>query len=248
MKKLVITFVVSSLFILSGCDDKDARDYAQELVGVLKSYQGEVNKKIAAEQASYKDLAGTYAYARQVDVLTTLRTERLRRAESLPDVLMQGEKKITSAEIHALVADYAKSDFEATRQMLEQESDGQAEYLASLETLELQAQNITALTKALEELAKPKSDIKKLKELGAAAKEFKDKFDSLECEDMARQLACLKAKQSDIDKQANKDQAQKDKEKAKIQSEIERLLEQTGEHKCDSKKRDATTCPDKKGE
>jgi hypothetical protein len=95
--------------------------------------------------------------------------------------------------------DHANLEFEATRQSLVQESDGQAEYIASLESLELQAQNIAQLTQALEALAKPKSDVKKLRELAAAAKELKVKFDELECADLAEQIACLKAQQAAID-------------------------------------------------
>jgi hypothetical protein len=204
----------------------------------LKSYQVEVNKKITAEQKSYKDLASTYAYAKQVDVLSTLRTERFRRADNLTDQLMNGGGELTPSEIHGLVADYANTYFEATREMLEQESDGQAEYLASLESLELQAQNITALTKALEELAKPKGNVKQLKELGAAAKEFRDKFNELQCEDLAGQIACLKASQA----------GKTPEESDAIQAEIDSLMEQSTEQKCDAAKRDKTTCPDKKGE
>jgi uncharacterized lipoprotein NlpE involved in copper resistance len=241
MKKLLMTLMLCSLTLLSGCDDKDARDYAHELVGVLKSYQAEVNQKIKVEQESYKDLASTYAYARQVDVHTRLQNERLRLSGSLTDSLMSGDTKdtkITPSTLHGLVADYAKHDFEATRQMLEEESDGQAEYLASLESLELQAQSIESLTKALEELAKPKSDIKKIKELGLAAKEFKDKLDALGCEELARQIACLKAKLDGLSVQAEKD---------KVQAEIDRLADEMSNSGCNANLLNTIKCPDKKG-
>ena len=67
MKKIFITIIVLFSFAFNGCDSKDARNYATELVGILKSYKVEINKKIKAEQESYKDLAGTYAYAKQMN-------------------------------------------------------------------------------------------------------------------------------------------------------------------------------------
>jgi hypothetical protein len=246
MRKLLITAVMFSLVALTGCDDQNARDYAKELVGVLKSYQGEVNKKIAAEKKSYKDLAGAYAYAKQVELQTRLRTERLSRADSLTDDLIGG-RKLSPSDLHKLLLDHANLEFESTRQALSQESDGQAEYLASLETLELQAQNIAQLTKALEALAKPKGDIKKLKELAASAKAFKSKFDELECGELAEQIACLKAQQAAIDAALDLTPEQKKKKKEKLDDQIKQLLELSKEQKCDQDQLKNAKCPDKKG-
>ena len=246
MTKLILTAVLLGSLVLTGCDDQNARDYAKELVGVLKSYQTEVNKKIAAEKKSYKDLAGAHAYARQVELLTRLRTERFSRADSLTDDLIGG-RMLSPSDIHKLLLDHANLEFEATRQSLAQESDGQAEYIASLETLELQAQNIAQLTKALEALAKPKSDLKKLKELAFAAKEFKTKFDELECVEIAEQIACLKAQQATIDAATDLTPDQKKAKKQKLDNQIKSLLERGKEQTCDSTKLTTGKCPDKKG-
>jgi hypothetical protein len=245
MKKVIITAVVLSLLVLTGCDDENARNYANELVGVLKSYQTEVNKKIAAEKRSYKDLAGTYAYAKQVDLLTRLRTERFSRADSLTDDLIGG-RTLSPSDIHKLLLDHANLEFEATRQALMQESDGQAEYLASLESLELQAQNIAQLTKALEALAKPKSDLKKLRELAVAAKEIKTKFDALECAELAEEIACLRAQQATIEA-ADLSPEQKKATKQKLEDQIKSLTELGKAQKCDSTELTTAKCPDKKG-
>ena len=246
MRKLIITAVVLSLLLLTGCDDENARNYAKELVVVLKSYQVEVNKKIAAEKKSYKDLAGTYAYAKQAELLTRLRTERLTRADSLTDDLIGG-RTLTPSEIHKLLLDYANLEFDATREALTQESDGQAEYVASLETLELQAKNIAELTKALEALAKPKSDIKKLKELASAANEFKTKFDDLECTELAEEVACLKAQQETINARTDLSDEQKKTKTEKLDNQIKQLLELSKGQKCDQDKLKNAKCPNKKG-
>jgi len=244
MKKLIIAIVAVALLALTGCDDQDARDYANELVGVLKSYQVEVNKKIVAEKKSYKDLAGTYAYAKDVELLTGLSTERLSRADSLTDALIGGEK-LTPSDMHKLLLDYANHDFEATRALLERESDGQAEYLASLESLNLQAENIAQLTKALEALGKPKGSLKKLKELKTAADEFKTKFDDLQCEQLAEEIACLKDQIAAIDKSAPTLSDLQNAQKEKLEAQLKPLEELAKECKEDIIKK--AKCPDTKG-
>jgi hypothetical protein len=246
MKRLVTIAMILGVFAFSGCDNEDAREYAKELVGVLKTYQVEVNKKIAAEKKSYKDLATTYAYAKQVDLISSLRTERFRRAENLTDALL-GEEELTPAEMHALVADYAKQDFEATREMLEDESDRQAEYLGSLEALELQSQNLTVLRKALEAMAKRKGQIKQLKELAGSAKQFKAKFDELQCEELAQEIACLKAQLKAISERKDLTPEQIGAATEKIQKQIDALRELSDDQKCDQTKREDAKCPNEKG-
>lgn len=246
MKKLIIFALITGVLSLSGCDNEDARKYANELSGVLKTYQVEVNKKIAAEQKSYKDLAANYAYAREVELLTTLGNERLKRSEAVGEDLL-AEEKLTTADVHSLVAEYAHLEFESTRKMFEQESDGQAEYLASLESLELQSQNIATLRKALEAMAKPKGKIKQLKELGASAKEFKAKFDELQCEELAEQIACLKKQIEAIKKRDDLSPVEKQDETEELQNEINSLTELSNDQKCDTKQREAAKCPEPKG-
>ena len=250
MKRIITALLLCCLPALAGCDDKDARDYAKELSGVVKSYQSELNKKIKAERESYKDLAGTYAYAQQVSLAAELHSERLRREDELTDSLLHGDAKLTPADIHAMLIDYANHDFDATRETLERESDGQAEYVASLQSLELQSQSLEALSKALDDLAKPKSNIKQLKELAQAAQEFRGKLLELECDDFARQIACLKkqkdaadaaaaAETEDIKKQGSRAEAKA------LQDEINRLTEQFGNGGCKAAALTNATCPDK---
>ena len=233
-------FIITLLFsvIFSGCDSEDARNYAKELVGVLKTYKAEINKKIKAEQQSYKDLSATYAYAKQMDVKIGLQTDRLRRASEITDRLLNksdGDKEITTSDISNMVLDYANSDFDKTRQMLERETNDQSEFLTGLETLELQAQNIDELIKVLEELAKPKSNLKQLKDLALAAKTFKDRLNELECEDIERQIACLQKKKDSAETPAN--------QKEKIQAEIDRLQKQMNDTGCKNK---GLVCPESK--
>ncbi len=244
MKKLIIATAVLVLLTQTGCDDKDARDYATELVGVLKTYQVEVNKKIAAEKKSYKDLAANYAYSKQANMISRLSTSRSSGADQLTDLLMANEK-FTPSDMHQLVFEHAMLEFDETRKALEEESDGQAEYIASLEALDFQAQNIAQLTKALEALSKPQGDIKKLKELAASAKEFKTKFDELECNALAEEIACLKEEQAAIEKLKDPSPEQK-ADKQRLGMQIKALEDLNKEQKCKTDL-NKVKCPDTKG-
>jgi len=263
MKKIIVIFIVIFSFLFNGCSDRDAQNYAKELVGVLKSYKVEINKKIKAEQNSYKDLAGTYAYAKQMNVQLGLQTERLRRAGELTDNLLKEktESEITASDMSNLILDYANTDFEGTRQILERESTEQSEYLTGLESLELQSQNIDALIKVLDDLSKPDSNLKKLKDLAAFAQDFKTKMNELDCEEMQRKIACLKEKLKTLEDQKKAEEVRKsaatdpvtietlqnliDQLQSsidKVQTETDRLQSQTKESACAEK---SFECPDK---
>lgn len=234
MKKIITTLLLLGILCLVGCGDQEAREYAKLLAETLRSYQAEVNKKIAAEQGSYKELAATHAYARQVETLANLRAERLRRAGAFAESLMQGSKSSPS-EIQKLVADYAKQDFDSTRAIFEKEGEDQAVFLTGLESLELQSQNLTALIGTLEEMAQSKSKISQLKEAGAFAVQLKDRLNELGCEDLARQINCLK---KELAKNTSSDG------KKKIQDEINRLTAAMGADKCNSALLSKIKCPE----
>lgn len=224
MKKLVTVVLLLYTVLFAGCGDKEAREYAKLLAETLRTYQAEINKKIAAEQRSYKELAATHAHAREIDAFATLRAERIRRAGALADNLMQNGK-LSPSEIQKLVAEYAKQDFDSTRAIFEKETEDLAGFLTGLEALELQSQNLSALIIALEGLAEPKSKISQIKEVGEFAVKLKDRLNELACEDLARTVNCLKKDLA----AANTADAKK-----KIQDEINRLTKLMETDKCNS--------------
>lgn len=224
MKKLAAVVLLLCPLLFAGCGDREAREYAKLLAETLRTYQAEINKKIAAEQRSYKELADTHAHARQVDALATLQAERIRRAGALAETLMQNAK-LSPSEIQKLVADYAKQDFDSTRAIFEKESEDVAGFLTGLEALELQSQNLDALVGALEGLAEPRSKIAQIKEVGEFAVRLKERLNELACEDLARAVNCLKKDLA---------AASADAEKKKIQNEINRLSKLMETDKCNA--------------
>src|SRR5262249_10091230 len=189
--RILPALLVCLALACGGCEEKEAREYAGRLANVLRTYKIEVDKKIDAERGAYQKLGAIYSYARQYDVVQGLRTDRYRRANSLVDSLLQG-RKLAPSEIQQLISDNAKLDFDAIRSVYEAEIDDSASYLTGLETMELQVQSIDALIEALEDLAKPKSDLRQLREFVDFAAGVKNRLDALACEDLVRRINCLK--------------------------------------------------------
>lgn len=179
MKKTIAIFLLGGATLFVGCDDKDAQQYSKELIGVLNSYQTEVNKKIKAEKESYVRLAEIYQQAREFDRLEALTQERTERSDKIAEELINGDYEPRPTEVLGRLRDYAKFDFEMNRKLFELESDAQARYLSDIAALELDAKNISALSKALGEMAKPKGSGQQLKDAAAFAQEVKVEMDKL---------------------------------------------------------------------
>ena len=179
MNKLMIVLVVVSTFCLSGCGDKEAREYARRLIPVVDTYQHELTTKINAEEKSYQQLARAYVRASKDDVMIRLASERLSRATATADTIVDDGKIPTRSEIIGLLKDYAKSDFDLTRSLFQEGMDSRSRFLTDLENLEIELQRVKLLKEALTELAKPDSDVKRLKAAAESLAKTKGELDKL---------------------------------------------------------------------
>lgn len=222
MKKSIKLLLIIAVVSLSGCGDKEAREYAAKLVPVLDSYQEQLSQKIKAEQNSYEELAEAFEEARKADIDIRLSGERERRSEDLGERLSKAKDAPTLSQLFASLQEYAKSDFETTQTVLQEGIDARSKYLDNLETLEIELQKVKLLKEALLELAKGKSDFAKFK----GASEFLLKTD----EGVNIQLC------SDLKKQL--DQLNKDKgtaspgEGKKIAEKMKQTIERMATKKC----------------
>lgn len=192
MKKKLALLIIT-VVSLSGCGDKEAREYAAKLIPVLDSYQEQLSQKIKAEQDSYEELAQTYEEARKADVTIRLNAERTRRSEEIGERISNASQPPTLSQILAPLQDYAKLDFETTQTLLQEGLETRSKYLADLESLEIELQKIKALKAALQELAKSKSDFKKFKEASDFLLKSNEGVNKLLCGDLKEQLKQLKA-------------------------------------------------------
>ncbi|HEX5705993.1 MAG TPA: hypothetical protein VFX96_01760 [Pyrinomonadaceae bacterium] len=203
MKRLACLFLICGTLSLAGCDDKDARQYAERLVEVLDTYQGQIDRKVSAEKDSYKELAAVYERARQRNIEQLLEQERIERAERLTTEMVAADHLPRNTEILDSLRAYAEHDFAATRDFLQIEADAQAQFLGDIEALEFESDTIDDLRSSLKQLAKPKGQLKRISEAADFAKSSKEELDKLMCQDLTAELEALNARLADLDKQRN---------------------------------------------
>jgi outer membrane murein-binding lipoprotein Lpp len=223
MKKSIVLLVIVAVISLSGCGDKEARQYAAKLVPVLDSYQEQLSQKIKAEQDSYQELAAAYEEARKADISIRLAGERERRSEDLGERLSKSKDAPTLAQLFASLQEYAKSDFETTQIVLQEAIDARSKYLDNLESLEIEMQKVKLLKEALQELSKGKSDFSNFKEAANFLLKTEEGVDKQLCGDLKKQLDQLT---KDLGKAAAPE------EKKKLQEKIKQTNERMTTKKC----------------
>jgi outer membrane murein-binding lipoprotein Lpp len=223
MKKLIVLSLLVAVVGLSGCGDKDAREYAAKLGTVLDSYQEQLSQKIKAEQTSYEELAAAYEEARKADIDIRLAGEREKRSEDLGEKVAKSKDAPTLSQLFASLQEYGKLDFETTQTVLQETIDARSKYLDNLESLELELQNVKLLKAALQELAKGKSDFAKFKGAGEFLLATDGEINKQVCTDLKKQLDQLTK---------DKGTASSDKDKKKIDEKIKKTSERLATKKC----------------
>ncbi len=189
---LLFVSLAGALLLSVGCkSDKDAREYAEKLIEVLRVYQQQVNEKVKAEQDTYEQLALIYAQAERVRVVESLTAERLERSGRLADEWWLGETPVTTSAVNDALNDYAAYDLEVSRDTLLRELDAHRNYLEGIEALEVEMKRIQSLTKALQELAKPKSREDQVKELAQFAEDVNKAYQQIVCAELEKELETL---------------------------------------------------------
>jgi hypothetical protein len=222
MKKILTTLLIIGVVSLSGCGDKQAREYAAKLIPVLDSYQEQLSQKIKAEQDSYEELAQTYEEARKADISIRLSSERLRRSEELGEKVAASKDAPALSEILESLQEYAKLDFETTQSLLQEELGARSKYLSDLESLEIELQKIKLLKDALKELAKSKGEFKTFKGAADFLLKADEGVNKLLCTDLKKQLDQL----NEAKTTASGD------EKKKLEQEIKQVKERMATKKC----------------
>jgi hypothetical protein len=218
MRRICALFLMCLASFLTACDDRDAQNYAKELIGVLDSYQTQVSEKVKAERNSYKELAAIYAKGSSRVAESALKQERRERSRKLTTDMIRSEYPPTSSDILTSLKEYGEQDFDSTRKLIELESDAQAQFLGDIEALEFDVETIAALRESLKDLAKPKGKLKQLRDVAVFVKESKTAFENLTCHDLKGEIA-------DLEQQVVQWQTDADKNKGKINSLLALITE-----------------------
>lgn len=196
MKKLIGLLLILVSLTLSGCGDKEAREYAAKLIPVLDSYQEQLTQKIKVEQQSYEELAENFEQARQDDIKTRLEKERVVRSMELGEDVANAKNPPALSKIIAEIQKYAEEDFKTTKVLLQEGLDTRSKHLADLESLEIELQKIKLLKESLTELSKGKSGFKQFKEATEFALQTDVEVNKLLCIDLKKTLAELTAEKA----------------------------------------------------
>jgi hypothetical protein len=222
MKTILTSLLICGVISLSGCGDKEAREYAAKMIPVLDSYQEQLSQKIKAEQDSYEGLAEAYEEARKADISIRLSSERLRSSEELGEKTAAAKAGPHLSDVFEALQKYAKLDFEITQSLLQEEMGARSKYLSDLESLEIELQKVKLLKEALKELAKSKGDFKAFK--GAA--DF-----LLKTDEGVNKLLCVDLKK-ELDQLNEAKTAATGEEKKKLEQKVKQLTERMATKKC----------------
>lgn len=205
MNRLMAVLLILGVVSLTGCGDKEAREYAGKLIPVLSDYQAELSQKIKAEQQTYEATDRRFAEAAKREIHTRLNSERNVRSEELGDEIANAGDPPTMSEILAALQDYGDHDFKTTQSILGAAMNTRSSYVAELEGLEIELQKIKLLKESLTELAKSKSGSKEFKEAAAFLVKAKEELAKNPCGDLQKQLTALKTEANTKDGEKNVD-------------------------------------------
>lgn len=212
MKRFIAIVLLLGSILLSGCGDKEAREYAAKLIPVLDSYQEQLSQKIKVEQESYLELADNFEEARQADVKLRLGKERFVRSEELGEEVAGSKNPPSLLKLLEEIQKYADEDFKVTKVLLQEGLDTRSKHLSDLESLEVELQKIKLLKESLTELAKGKSGFKQFKEATEFTLQTNVEINKLLCVDLKKELADLTAEKADLTTEkatAEKEEAEK---------------------------------------
>ncbi len=191
MKRLTTILLVLLSLALSGCGDKEARDYAAKLIPVLDAYQEELSQKIKAEEDAYDELAANYEEYRREDITLRLASDRNSRSADLGEEIANAGKAPTLSKILDGLQKYADNDFKASKEILEEGLDARSKYLTDLESLEVELQKIKLLKESLNELSKGKKDFQQFQEATDFLLKTDAEINKLLCIDLKKEKDAL---------------------------------------------------------
>ncbi len=181
-----LSVMIVAGFCLSGCDDS-ARNFATKTKDILDQRSTQIAGKIAAEKSAYAKQAAHAAEDNRALVDSSLQNERNERSDTLAADYTEGRKPVSLWRKD--LADYAKIDYAANREMLAAETDTTSQYLQSFDDLKVEQDKISALSKLLAALAKKPSLRDGASALGSFAEDTKNEFDKKVCKQLSSQKA-----------------------------------------------------------
>lgn len=179
---MLLTSVIS--VALTGCDEQ-AREFAQKTKTILDQRSEQISKKIAAEKDAYNKFAAYAAEDHRALVDSSLQNERNERGDHLAADYDEDRKPVSLWRED--LADYAKADYSANRELLTAAMDANTQYLENFEQLSIEQDKVAALSKLLVALAMKPSIKEDVQALTSFAQDTKQEFDKKVCTQLKSQ-------------------------------------------------------------
>ena len=199
-----LSALIFGCLLLTGCDER-ALQMAKDARALLDSYEKELGKKLAAEQNAYRLQAQVEARAQREQAFANLEQERIERSRAMALDFLDGKRAV--ARWQEPVRDYARKDYEIQRGFLLEDMNGQMQFLARIQTLEVDKQKISALKQAFGALAEKPSLTAQAEQLASFAKETSSEFETQLCSNLTLQLKEKTAEIASLTAEADKKRA-----------------------------------------
>ena len=199
-----LSALIFGCLLLTGCDER-ALQMAKDARALLDSYEKELGKKLAAEQTAYQLQAQVEARAQREQAFANLEQERIERSRAMSLDFLDGKRAV--ARWQEPVRDYARKDYEIQRGFLLEDMNGQMQFLARIQTLEVDKQKISALKQAFGALAEKPSLTAQAEQLASFAKETSSEFETQLCSNLTLQLKEKTAEIASLTAEADKKRA-----------------------------------------
>jgi hypothetical protein len=186
MRNYTVPTLLLLTLALAGCGDETARQYAAQLAEILKSYEAKIDKQMAAQETTYTALAKDLDDAEQRDTSGGQDSERLERELVLRDQLTDPDarRRITmnSTRLRNLISSYVEQDAKLHREQITAEFDAYKRFLASLQDLSQETENVAQLSHMLADLSEKKGVMTRMIELKQFGDQVKQNYDKLKCD------------------------------------------------------------------
>jgi hypothetical protein len=170
----------------AGCDEK-AIEFAKQTRALLHQRSDQLAKKIAAETTAYNQAAAVAAETYRDLIDSSLRNERNERAATLAADYHEGRKPVSLWRTH--LAEYARIDYDANRELLTADMDASSRYLRQFEALKVEQDKVDALAKLLDALITQPTLQQNIASLQSFAQDTQTEFVKKICGELAKDHA-----------------------------------------------------------
>ena len=197
MRNIHRILLLAPVLLSTSCAQKDARDYAMKLAGLLTNYSTRIDAKLADEQARYVNEAKRNETALEED--EAQRLADLRSSKSTDAANGLKAKSLTpSTFLTTLIPGYAKQDFDSSTVLYEKSQNAYMAHLKGLTDLSIEKAKIEALRQAILALAKDPGIFSEARDIAKFGSDLKDKVNVNTCASAVTAMTAANKRVADL--------------------------------------------------